>query len=65
MRIELFKTRRQLLLRVPTFKERYYFRIIGDNGEIIAQSEGYTQRHNAIKVLNRYFPNEVVVDVDK
>jgi len=63
MKIELFKTRRQLLLRVPTFKVRWYFRILGDNGEIIAQSEGYTQRHNAIKVLNKYFPNESVVDV--
>jgi uncharacterized protein YegP (UPF0339 family) len=63
MTIEVFKTRRQLLLRAPTFKTRYYFRILGDNGEVIAQSEGYTQRHNAIEVLNKYFPKAKVVDV--
>ena len=64
MKIELFKTRKQLFLRVPTFKERYYFRILGDNGEVIAQSEGYTQRHNAVEVLNRYFPKAKVVEVE-
>lgn len=64
MKIELFKTRRQLLLRVPTFRTRYYFRIVGDNGEVIAQSEGYTQRHNAVEVLNKYFPKAKVVEVD-
>ena len=32
MKIELFKTRKQLFLRVPTFKVRWYFRILGDNG---------------------------------
>ena len=64
MKIELFKTRKQLLLRVPTFRTRYYFRIVGDNGETIAQSEGYTQRHNAVEVLNRYFPLAKVVEVD-
>jgi uncharacterized protein YegP (UPF0339 family) len=65
MRIELFKTRKQLLLRVPTFRTRYYFRIVGDNGETIAQSEGYTQRHNAVEVLNKYFPAAKVVEVSK
>jgi len=64
MKIELFKTRKQLLLRVPTFKVRWYFRILGDNGEVIAQSEGYTQRHSAVEVLNRYFPKAKVVEVD-
>ena len=55
MRIELFKTRKQLLLRVPTFRTRYYFRIVGDNGETIAQSEAYTTKQAAIDTLNRYF----------
>ena len=63
MRIEIFSTRKQLFLRVPTFKTRYYFRIVGDNGETIAQSEGYTQRHSAVEVLNKYFPKAKVVDV--
>ena len=63
MTIEIFKTRKQLFLRVPTFKTRYYFRIVGDNGETIAQSEAYTQRHNVIEVLNKYFAKAKVVDV--
>ena len=63
MRVELFRTRKQLLLRVPTFKVRWYFRILGDNGEIIAQSEGYTQRHSAIEVLNKYFPEAHFVEI--
>jgi uncharacterized protein YegP (UPF0339 family) len=63
MKIEVFKTRKQLFLRVPTFQTRFYFRIVGDNGETIAQSEGYTQRHNVIEVLNKYFPKARVVDV--
>lgn len=56
MRIEIFKTRRQLLVRKPTFKTRYYFRIVAANGEVIAQSEAYTQKHNAVDVVRRYFP---------
>jgi hypothetical protein len=55
MKIELFRTRKQLFLRVPTFQTRFYFRVVGDNGEIIAQSEGYTQKHNATEVVARYF----------
>jgi len=63
MTIEVFKTRKQLFLRVPTFQTRHYFRIVGDNGETIAQSEGYTQRRSAIEVLNKYFPKATVVDL--
>lgn len=62
MKAELFKTRRQLLLRAPTFRTRYYFRLLGTNGEIVAQSEGYTQKHNATAALKKYFPMWTVDD---
>lgn len=63
MTAELFKTRKQLFLRVPTFQERYYFRLIGGNGEIVAQSEAYTQKHNAVSALKKYFPQWEVKDL--
>jgi hypothetical protein len=58
----LFKHRKQLLLRVPTFKTEYRFRLVGANNEPISQSEGYTQKHNAKQVLADYFPNFTVKD---
>ena len=58
----IFKRRKQLLLRVPTFKTEYRFRLLGANGEVIAQSEGYTAKHNAREVIAAYFPEFVVVD---
>jgi uncharacterized protein YegP (UPF0339 family) len=59
---EIHKKRWQLLLRKPTFKEHYYFRLVAPNGEVIAQSETYTQKHNAMEVVAKYFPNAVVKD---
>lgn len=56
MTVELFKTRKQLLLRVPTFKVEYRFRLIADNGEVIAQSEGYTRKEAARATVRAYFP---------
>ena len=63
MTAELFKTRKQLALRVPTFRTRFYFRLVADNGEIIAQSEAYTAKHNAASVLRYYFPDWEVKDL--
>lgn len=63
MIIEIYKTRTQLLVRKPTFKTRYFFRIKGNNGEIIAQSEGYTQKHNVTEVISQYFPSADVTDL--
>ena len=63
VKVEIFKTRKQLFLRVPTFRERFYFRLVGDNGEIVAQSEGYTQKHNVNEVVGRYFPGWPVKDL--
>lgn len=47
----------QLLVRKPTFETHYFFRLVAHNGEPIAQSEQYTQKHNATDVLLRYFPD--------
>jgi hypothetical protein len=33
----------------------FYFRIVAANGEIIAQSEQYTQKHNAMSIVRKYF----------
>lgn len=37
-------------------KGQYRFVLKGDNGEIIATSETYTQEHNVLEVLYQYFP---------
>jgi hypothetical protein len=63
VRVEIFQTRKQLFLRVPTFRTRYYFRLVADNGEIIAQSEAYTQRHNALAAVSRCFPTWPLKDL--
>ena len=63
MTAEIFKTRRQLFLRVPTFREQWYFRLLADNGEIVAQSEGYTSKQSATDVLKRYFRDWTVRDL--
>lgn len=63
VRAEIFKTRKQLYLRVPTFKTRYYFKLIGDNNEQVSSSEAYTQKHNATEVLNKYFADWPIKDL--
>ena len=60
---EVFKKRKQLLLRVPTFQTEYRFRLIGNNNEVIGQSEAYTQKHNAKEVIDKHFPNFAYRDV--
>lgn len=51
----VFKKRWQLLVRKPTFRTEYRFRLVATNGEVIAQSEGYTAKHNVIGLYRRYF----------
>jgi hypothetical protein len=58
----LFKTRKQLLVRKPTFKVRYFFTLIATNGEPIAQSEAYNSKQSALDVLRVYFPEFTVDD---
>lgn len=43
--------------------EYFYFTLIGVNGEPVAQSEQYTQKHNVMSVLYDYFPTFEVVDL--
>lgn len=43
-------------------KNQYRFILKGRNGEIIAVSETYTQKHNVTEVLNEYFPNFEIED---
>lgn len=64
-RAEIFMTKRQLLVRAIRFKTRFYFRLIGDNEEIISQSEAYTQKHNVTEVLAKYFPEWTVKDLTR
>jgi len=58
----IFKSRKQLFLRVPTFKTEYRFRLVAPNGEVVAQSEGYTVKRNARKVIEAYFPGFSIDD---
>ena len=41
---------------------RFYFSLKGANGEIIAQSEGYTRKESAMETLTTYFSNFEIVD---
>ena len=44
----------------------YRFRLVAPNNEIIAASEGYTQKHNAqngIDAIKRYASSAIVVDL--
>lgn len=49
---------------VPSGKLKGQFRFVlkAANGETIATSETYTQKHNVTEVLVEYFPNFEVVD---
>ncbi len=46
-------------------KGQYRFVLRGKNNEIVAVSETYTQKHNALEVLADYFSNFEVVDKTK
>jgi uncharacterized protein YegP (UPF0339 family) len=48
---------------VPTFQSRWYFRLVGNNGEIVAQSEAYNSKQSAEKTLRMYFPSFDVKDL--
>lgn len=41
---------------------RFYFSLKGANGEIVAQSEGYTKKQSALDTLTTYFDNFEIVD---
>ncbi len=45
-------------------KGEYRFNLIGDNGEVIGGScsETYTQKHNVMDVLEKYFPLFTIED---
>jgi hypothetical protein len=43
-------------------KDYFFFTLTGDNDEPVAQGEQYTQKHNMVEVLDKYFPNFTVVD---
>lgn len=47
------------------FKGQFRFTLKGNNNEIIATSESYTQKHNVIEVLEKYFSNFEIIDKTK
>lgn len=46
-------------------KGQFRFVLKGKNGEIIATSESYTQKHNVIELLEIYFPAFIIDDKTK
>lgn len=44
------------------FKGQFRFKIVGGNGEIVATSEQYTQKHNIISLFKEHFGNIEIVD---
>lgn len=43
-------------------KGQFRFNLVADNGEIIATSETYTQKHNVTDVLEKYFSTFKILD---
>lgn len=43
-------------------KGEFRFNLVGDNEEVIATSETYTQKHNVADVLEKYFKDFKIVD---
>jgi uncharacterized protein YegP (UPF0339 family) len=56
-----------IIKRVSKGKRKGEFRfvLIGDNGENLSQQESYTQKHNVIEVIEKYFSNFPIVDATK
>lgn len=48
MKIIIFKSKQN---------SQWYFRIVASNGEPVAQSEGYTQKHNATRIVQNLINN--------
>lgn len=46
-------------------KGQFRFVLKASNGEVIAVSETYTQKHNALDIIKEYFPNFEIVDKTK
>jgi hypothetical protein len=46
-------------------KGQFRFVLKADNGENLSPQETYTQKHNVISVLEKYFPNFTIVDQTK
>ncbi len=44
------------------YKGQYRFILKGSNGEIVATSELYTQKHNALEVIEACFPQFTIID---
>ncbi|HKU52417.1 MAG TPA: YegP family protein [Nitrospira sp.] len=42
---------------------KWYFRVKADNGEIIAQSEGYYNRGDCYRTITTYFPEWRIEDL--
>ena len=43
-------------------KGEFRFTLIAENGEVIATSETYTQKHNVTDLIQAHFPEFEVVD---
>lgn len=59
MKVEIFS--RKKLLGSP----KWYFRVIAGNGEVVAQSEGYSRRIDAmstIRLIRSQLPSAEIVD---
>lgn len=56
-----------IIKKVTKGKKRGQFKFVleADNGENLSAQETYTQKHNVIKVLEKYFPNFAIIDQTK
>lgn len=56
-----------IIKRVTHGKQKGQFRfiLVAENGEIIATGKNYTQKHNIIELLEKYFSNFAIIDKSK
>lgn len=63
MKRAIIKQTRQTKILQGMFRTRmFWFVLVGENGEILVHSENYSQKHNVMEVLNKYFPDFKIED---
>lgn len=60
-RVYIHQTKQNLATHMLRTR-KFWYTIVGDNGETLVHSQSFTQKHNAIEALAEYFPDWPVVD---
>lgn len=44
--------------------DQFFFRIVAPNGEVIAQSEGYSRKSDARETLEKHYPQTPILELE-